>query len=228
MFGHVAVPLHDLEEARDVLDPRLRLRAGFLGEAGQEAGGLEEAVQDFARAPAGDVFGRFVEVADQACGRFARGSRGPGQLLVRGQAAQHLEQGPVLPRRVPVQADEVALRHGVQLAAREVEDGHGVVGRSQRAQERHEQPHLLARVEAAVAREPMGQALDVERAQEGVGVGVAAHEDGEVARAMAARDPLLDEAGHRVRLRGDAVEMEVAHGGARAPRPSAGACRGPR
>ena len=127
VLGHVAVALHDLEEARDVLDPRLRLRARLLREAGQEARGLEEAVEDFARAPAGHVFGRLVEIGDEARGGLARGAADPGQLLVRGQAAQHLEQRPVLPRGVPVQADEVALRHRVELAAREMEDGHRVV-----------------------------------------------------------------------------------------------------
>jgi hypothetical protein len=228
VFGHVAVALHDLEEARDVLDPRLRLRAGLLREAGQEARRLEEAVQDLARAPRGDVFGRGVEIGHQARGRFRRGARDAGQLLVRGKAAQHLQQGPVLPRRVPVQADEVPLRHGVELAARQVEDGHGVVRRRQRAQERHEQPDFFARVETAVPREPVRQPLDVERAQERVGVGIAPHQDREIARAMAARDPLLDEPRHHVRLRGDAVEMEVAERPGPCAAPSAGACPGRR
>ena len=217
VLGHVAVGLHHLEEPRHVLDPRLRRGGGLAGQARQEARGLEEAVEHLARAQARHVGRRAVEVGQEPRGRLARGSPDAGQVLVPGEGAQHLEQRPVLARGVPVEPQQVRPGQLIGLGGGEVEERDRVIRMGQRAQEGHQQPDLLARIESPAAREAVRDALHVERAQEGVGVVVAAHQDRDVARAQAAGQALEDEGGHAVGFREGGVEAEVADGRARRP-----------
>ena len=65
VLGHVAVGLHRLEEARDVLDLGLGLGAGLLGEAAQQAGPLQVAVEHLAGAAARHLGRGALEIGDQ-------------------------------------------------------------------------------------------------------------------------------------------------------------------
>ena len=218
VLGDVAVGLHGVEEARDVPDLRLALGARLLREPREQPRPLQEAVQHLAGAPPRHLAGRALDVGDQPLGRRARAARDRGELLVRGKLAQHLEQRPRLAPRVVVEAQQVGLGQAVELRPREVEERHRVVRVREHLQERDQQPDLLARVEPAAAAEAVRHAAHVERAQEGIGVGVAAHQDREVARAAALREALVDLRGDGVGLRRNRVEGAVAHGRAVRPR----------
>ena len=187
VLGHVAVALHHVEEARDVLDLRLRLGGGLLREPPEQARPLQEAVEHLARAPARHLGGGALQVRDQAGRSLAGAARDRGELLVPRQLAQQLEQRPRLAPRVVVEAQQVRLGDGVELRRAEVEERHRVVGVREHLQERDQQPDLLARVEPAAAAEAVRHAAHVERAQEGIGVGVAAHQDREVPRTQPLR-----------------------------------------
>ena len=128
-----------------------------------------------------------------------------------GQPAHHLDEGAALAAGVLVQADEVGLGDPVDLGGGQVEEGDRVFGAREHAEEVHEKADLLARVESAAAAEAMRDALDVEGAQEGIGVAVAAHQHRDIARAEAGLDPLGHERGHAVGLGGHRVEVQVAH-----------------
>ena len=154
---------------------------------------------------------RRVEAGEQAIHALARLPSHAGQLLVGGQAAHDLQQRPALADRVAVQSEQLRLGDAVDFGRGQVEEGDRVVGVGQRAQEADEHPHLFARVEAAAAREAVRDAAHVERAQERVGVVVAADEQGDVPRPEALAQALRDEAGDAVGLGGDRVEMDVAH-----------------
>ena len=211
----VAVGLHRVEEPRDVLDPRLGRRGRLLRQPRQEPRRLQVAIEHLAGAQARHVRGRAVEVGDEARGGLPRLPAHARELGVGGQPAQDLEERPALPSGVTVEAQEVDLRDAVHLGAGKVEDGHGIVGVRQHAQERHQDPDFLARVQPAVAGEPVRQAADVQGAQEGIGVVVAADEDREVARAEPLGEALVDHRRHAVGLRGDGVVVDVAHRRAR-------------
>ncbi len=195
VLGHVAVGLHHLEEAGDVPDLRLGLGRGLLRQPPQEARPLQEAVEHLAGAPPRHLAGRPLEIGEEPRGRVAGLARDRGEVLVLRQAAEHLEERARLAPRVVVEPEEVPLGHPVDLGRHEVEERDRVVGVGEDAQERHEEAHLLARVETAAAAEAVREALDVERPEERVGVGIAAHEDREVPRPGARLDPLRDHRG---------------------------------
>ncbi len=65
VLGHVAVGLHGLEEAGDVLDLGLGLGGGFSGEAAEQARPLEEAVEHLASAVSWHLGRGALEVGDQ-------------------------------------------------------------------------------------------------------------------------------------------------------------------
>src|SRR5207247_3123821 len=100
VLGHLPVPLHRVEELGHVLDARLRLRVGLPREAGEEARGLEEAVEQLARAPPGQVLGRGVEAGEEPLDTLARLPAHAGELVVRGQATHDLHERPRLARGV--------------------------------------------------------------------------------------------------------------------------------
>ena len=217
VLGHVAVGLHGLEELGDVLDLGLGRGAALGGQAPEGPGALEEAVEDLAGAPPRHLLGGLVEIGQEPLRRLPGRAADPEQVLARGERAQDLEQRPRLPARVLIEPQEIDLGHAVDLRGAEVEERDRVVGAREHAEERDEEPDLLARVEPAAAAEAMRDALDVQGAEEGLGVPVAAHQDGHVARARALLDPLLDEGGHAIGLGRGGVEGQVTHG--RVPRP---------
>ena len=196
-----------------------------LREPPEQARPLQEAVEHLARATLRHLGGGALQVRDQAGGSLACTARDRGELLVPRQLAQQLEERPRLAPGVVVEAQQVRLGDGVELRRAEVEEGHRVVGIREHLQERDQQANLLARVEPAAAAEAVRHAAHVERAQEGVGVGVAAHQDREIPWTQPLRQPLLDERRDRVRLGRHGVERQVPDGRARRRATSAAACR---
>ena len=184
MFGDVAVGLHGLEEASDVLTLASRLGARFLRQAGEEARGLQEAVEHLAGAQARHVGHRASRSARRwdAASRAPRRCR-PAPRSPAGRAAPRAAAG-VLRRAYWLRRSRSVSGAG-RARTGEVEERDRVVRAREHAQEGDEQTHLLAGVEAAAAAEAVRDALHVQGAQEGVGVAVAAHEDRDVARTEA-------------------------------------------
>ena len=191
VLGHVAVGLHGLEELRDVLDLGLGGGAALAGQARRappSAGGSRRAPRRCAAA-----------APPRRPRRDRRGGAPPPRAWrpptpirssLSGSARSTSRSGRRLAARVLVEPQKIDLGHPVDLGRAEVEERDRVVGAREHAEERDEQPDLFARVEPTAAAEAMRDALDVQGAEEGLGVAVAAHQDGHVARTRALLDPL--------------------------------------
>ena len=93
VLGHFPVGLHRVEELGHVLDARLRLGVRLPGEPGQDARGLEEAVEHLPRAPFGHVLDRRIQAREEPLDTLARLAAYARELFVGGQAAHHFHQG---------------------------------------------------------------------------------------------------------------------------------------
>ena len=205
---HVVVPegarrrLHPIEELRDVLalgDVTGRLLAVHPAEPPRV---LEEQVEQLTGRHLAAELHVALEIADEVLdGRVPLLGDLVAELGNRLGLAEDVEQIDVPPVRVGRAAREVDDRHLVQLRGRQVVQAHRLVGVDERAQERDQQPDLGPAVEPGVPRERPRDALEVERAQELLGVVVGADQNGHVVvPPLAAVDLLVDRVGDGVRL----------------------------